>query len=60
MKDNRRIAPKYHRKAAIMDAVGVFFLLLFSALMGMIVLILSAPTAKADGYIDAAEPRIVK
>lgn len=36
-----RIAPKYHRKAAVMDAIGVALLLIFSALMGMIVLILS-------------------
>lgn len=36
-----RIAPKYNFKAKVMDAIGVFLLLTFSALLGMIILILS-------------------
>ena len=38
-----RIAPKYNRKARLMDALGVFLLIVFSALMGCIVLMLSVP-----------------
>lgn len=37
----RKIAPKHHRKAAVLDALAVTLLLTLSALMGMIVLILS-------------------
>ena len=35
-------------RAKVMDAIGVTLLMLFSAAMGMIMLILSSPAAKAD------------
>ena len=35
-------------RAKVMDAIGVTLLLVFSAVMGMILLILSSPAAKAE------------
>ncbi len=40
---HHRIAPQYKRKAALMDALAVVLLLVFSAAMGCIVLMLSVP-----------------
>lgn len=40
---NQRIAPKYNRKARVVDALAVFLLLLLSGLLGICVLLLSVP-----------------
>ena len=40
---NQRVAPKYNRKARVMDALAVFLLLLLSGLLGISVLLLSVP-----------------
>jgi hypothetical protein len=40
---NQRIAPKYNRKARVLDVLGVFLLLLLSGLLGICVLLLSVP-----------------
>lgn len=40
---NQRIAPKHNRKARLMDALGVFLLLLLSGLLGICVLLVSVP-----------------
>jgi hypothetical protein len=42
------IAPHYHLKANLLDALGVALLMMFMAAMGCAVLILSSPSAKAD------------
>jgi hypothetical protein len=40
---NQRIAPKYNRKARVLDALAVFLLLLVSGFLGICVLLLSVP-----------------
>ena len=46
------IAPRYHLKATLLDGLGVALLMAFMGAMGAILLILSAPQAKAD--VDSA------
>lgn len=42
------IAPKFHLKAKLLDALGVTLLMIVMAALGCAVLILSSPKAKAD------------
>lgn len=39
-----KIAPKYHLKAAVLDAIGVALLLMFCAALGAALFILSVPS----------------
>ena len=49
-KSQRRqtIAPRYHAKGKVLDAIGVTLLMIFMAVFGCAVLLLSVGNAKAD------------
>lgn len=48
MSRRETIAPRYQLKAKLVDAFGVALLMAFMAAMGVILMLLSTPTAKAD------------